>query len=181
MDIEEIVSIVLRNKNKTKEEIMAILQPSDTMEIYTDGSCIGNPGSGGWAFVVSPRGLTDGSGEPTTGSGSNAHTTNNQMELMAALQALEYVKTTEFRKVRIFTDSVYLKNGITKWITNWKRNGWQTKAGKAVANKEIWVSLDGLCGEIDVTWSWVKAHNGDTYNEIADTLARDAANEKKSK
>jgi ribonuclease HI len=127
------------------------------MDVYTDGSCLGNPGPGGWAVI----------GPGFELSGGLEHTTNNAMELTAALKCLEH---TGKQPVTIYTDSCYLKNGITKWILNWKKNGWKTAAGQPIKNREIWIQIDDLAGA-HVTWKWVKAHNGHPFNEAVDKLA----------
>jgi len=131
------------------------------MEVYTDGSCLGNPGPGGWAVI----------GPDFKLSGGLPHTTNNVMELTAALKCLEHTRKQE---VTIYTDSCYLKNGITKWVLNWKKNGWKTAGGQPVKNQELWTKIDELSGP-HVKWQWVKAHNGHPLNEAADKLARDTA------
>ena len=132
------------------------------MEIYTDGSCLGNPGPGGWAAI----------GHNFSMSGGLLHTTNNIMELTAAFKALEHVGSQQ--NVVIYTDSCYVKNGITKWILNWKKNGWKTAANQPIKNRELWIQLDDVNGP-HVTWKWVKAHNGHPQNEAVDKLAREAA------
>jgi len=132
------------------------------MEVYTDGSCLGNPGPGGWAAI----------GPDFTVSGGLPYTTNNAMELTAALRALEQTGTLP---VVLHTDSCYVKNGITKWIVNWKKNGWKTSKGEPIRNRELWVQLDDVNGP-HVTWKWVKAHNGNLNNEKVDKLAREQAN-----
>jgi ribonuclease HI len=131
------------------------------MEIYTDGSCLGNPGPGGWAVI----------GPDFELSGGLEHTTNNAMELTAALKCLQRTGT---QKITIYTDSCYLKNGITKWILGWKRNGWKTASGQPVKNQELWIEIDKLGGP-HVQWQWVKAHNGHPFNEAADKLAHETA------
>ncbi len=138
------------------------------IKIYTDGSCIGNPGKGGWAAII----LSD--GKKTEIKGSEKDTTNNQMELLAPIQALK--KIPKGSKVEIFTDSKYVKSGITEWIHNWKKNGWKTANKKEVSNKELWTELDLLNSEFEVTWNWVKAHSTDKLNLEVDLLARNAAN-----
>ena len=138
------------------------------IKIYTDGSCIGNPGKGGWAAII----LSD--GKKTEIKGSEKDTTNNQMELLAPIQALK--KIPKGSKVEIFTDSKYVKSGITEWIHNWKKNGWKTANKKEVSNKELWTELDLLNNEFEVNWNWVKAHSTDKLNNEVDLLARDAAN-----
>ena len=138
------------------------------IKIYTDGSCLGNPGNGGWAAII----LND--GEKTELKGSKKDTTNNQMELLAPIEALK--KIPKGSKVQIFTDSKYVKSGITEWIHNWKKNGWKTANKKEVSNKELWTELDQLNSEFEINWNWVKAHSTDKLNNEVDLLARDAAN-----
>ena len=136
------------------------------IKIYTDGSCLGNPGNGGWAAII----LND--GKKTELKGSKKDTTNNQMELLAPIEALK--KIPKGSKVQIFTDSKYVKSGITEWIHNWKKNGWKTANKKKVSNKELWIELDENVSIHDVEWFWVRGHSGDHYNEIADKLAVNA-------
>ena len=138
------------------------------IKIYTDGSCIGNPGQGGWAAII----LND--GKKTEIKGSKKDTTNNQMELLAPIEALK--KIPKGSKVQIFTDSKYVKSGITEWIHNWKKNGWKTTNKKQVSNKELWTELDQLNSEFEISWNWVQAHSTDKLNNEVDLLARDAAN-----
>ncbi len=138
------------------------------IKIYTDGSCIGNPGKGGWAAIILNG------GNKTEIKGGKIDTTNNQMELLAPIKALK--KIPKGSKVEIFTDSKYVKSGITEWIHNWKKNGWQTTSKQKVKNKDLWIELDLLTNEFDVKWSWVKAHSTDKLNNEVDLLARDAAN-----
>ena len=138
------------------------------IKIYTDGSCLGNPGNGGWAAII----LND--GKKTEIKGSKKDTTNNQMELLAPIEALK--KIPKGSKVQIFTDSKYVKSGITEWIHNWKKNGWKTANKKEVSNKELWTELDLLNNEFEISWNWVKAHSADKLNNEVDLLARDAAN-----
>ncbi len=136
---------------------------SETVEIYTDGACSGNPGPGGWGAL-----LKRGSREKELWGGT-ADTTNNRMEMTAAIEALKALKRP--CKVRLHTDSQYLKQGITSWIKNWKRNGWRTADRKPVKNVELWQSLDDLLKTHDVKWIWVKGHAGHDGNERADALA----------
>ncbi|MDA9710706.1 ribonuclease HI [Candidatus Pelagibacter sp.] len=137
------------------------------IKIYTDGSCIGNPGKGGWAAII-----LDG-GKKTKIKGSEKDTTNNQMELLAPIKALK--KIPKGSEVQIFTDSKYVKSGITEWIHNWKKNGWKTTNRKDVSNKELWAELDLLNNEFKINWNWVKAHSTDKLNNEVDLLARHAA------
>ena len=135
-------------------------------EVYTDGSCLGNPGRGGWGVVSDNFKLC--AGQPNT--------TNNQMEMTAVVKALEECLHRNYLDVRIYTDSNYVKQGITQWIHNWKRNGWKTSSGGDVKNKELWIQIDTLRGQMKkVEWRWVKAHNGNPLNEEVDKLARSCA------
>lgn len=135
------------------------------VEIYTDGACSGNPGPGGWGVV-----LISG-GHRRELSGGEPLTTNNRMEMTAAIRALEALKRP--CRARLHTDSIYLKDGITRWIHKWKRNGWRTANKKPVKNTELWTRLDDLLERHDIEWLWVKGHAGDPDNERADALARD--------
>lgn len=135
----------------------------DKITIYTDGACKGNPGPGGWGAY-----LIFGEHEKELFGGEN-DTTNNRMELLAAIEALEALKRP--CAVHLITDSVYLKDGITKWVAGWKRKGWKTAAGKPVKNKDLWLRLDEAVERHDVSWGWVKGHAGDPGNERADELA----------
>ena len=137
------------------------------IKIYTDGSCIGNPGKGGWAAII----FID--GKKTEIKGNKEDTTNNQMELLAPIKALKEIPKGS--KVQIFTDSKYVKSGITEWIHNWKKNGWKTANKKDVSNKELWTELDLLNNEFEINWNWVKAHSTDKLNNEVDLLARNAA------
>jgi ribonuclease HI len=137
--------------------------------IYTDGACSGNPGKGGWGAI-----LIDAKEEKYL-SGSNQLTTNNQMELKATIEALKAI--VKPHNIALYTDSQYVKNGITSWIFNWKKNGWKTANKKPVANKDLWIELDKYVKIHSVNWFWVKGHSGDHYNEIADQLAVKAMNE----
>jgi len=137
-----------------------------TVEIYTDGGCRGNPGVGGWGAL-----LRFGKFEKEL-SGYSMEATNNQMELMAAIEGLEALK--EPCKVTLTTDSQYVKNGISQWIKNWKKNNWKTAAKKPVKNKELWQRLELATQKHDVTWAWVKGHAGHAENERVDELANEA-------
>ena len=133
--------------------------------IYTDGACSGNPGPGGWGAI-----LMAGSARKEL-NGGEANTTNNRMELMAAISALEALKRSS--AVELFTDSNYVKDGISKWIQGWKRNGWRTADKSPVKNAELWQRLDAARLKHQVTWRWVKGHAGHPENERADQLARE--------
>ena len=138
------------------------------IKIYTDGSCLENPGNGGWAAII----IDD--GKKTQIKGSKKNTTNNQMELVAPIEALK--KIPKGTKVQIFTDSKYVKTGITEWIHNWKKNGWKTAKKEPVKNKELWEELDFLTNEFEISWNWVKAHSTDELNNEVDLIAKEAAN-----
>ena len=131
--------------------------------IYTDGACRGNPGPGGWGALIRFDSVEK------EIFGGQANTTNNQMELSAAIEGLSIL--TEPCNVEIFTDSKYVMDGITQWIQNWKKNNWRTAAKKDVKNKELWQKLDQLITQHQVQWHWVKGHSGDAGNEAADLLA----------
>ena len=138
------------------------------IKIYTDGSCLENPGNGGWAAII----IDD--GKKTRIKGSKKNTTNNQMELLAPIEALK--KIAKGSEVQIFTDSKYVKSGITEWIHNWKKNGWKTSDKQPVKNKELWEELDLLANQFKIDWNWVKAHSTDKLNNEVDLIAREAAN-----
>ena len=137
------------------------------IEVYTDGSCLGNPGKGGWAFLVNNEGVI------SSRSGYNIKATNNQMELTAAIKAIEFL--VNHKEMSIYTDSNYLKNGITLWITNWKKNNWKTASTNPVKNKELWERLDQLNYLKKIKWKWVKAHDTNKLNNEVDLLARQSA------
>ena len=135
------------------------------VEIYTDGACSGNPGPGGWGVILIY-------GEKTKElNGGAPETTNNRMELKAAIEALSALKRP--CTVHLHTDSVYVKDGVTQWMSNWKENGWRTSAKKPVKNVDLWQQLDEALQRHDIKWYWVKGHAGDPMNERADELARD--------
>jgi ribonuclease HI len=137
------------------------------VEIFTDGACKGNPGPGGWGVVIRSG------GREKEISGGEPMTTNNRMELLAAIRGLEAL--TRPCKVAIYTDSIYVRDGITKWIHGWRRNGWKTAARKAVKNADLWQELVEAAAAHEVEWHWVKGHAGHPENERADRLACDAA------
>ena len=136
-------------------------------KIYTDGACAGNPGPGGWGAVI-----FDQDDKQKNISGSEKNTTNNRMELLAAIMSLKKIKTNS--EVVIFTDSTYVKNGITEWMKNWKKNGWKNSSKKPVKNKDLWEKLDKLCEANSVSWKWVKGHSSNEFNNLADELATKA-------
>ena len=135
--------------------------------IYTDGACSGNPGPGGWGAVI-----FDNDNKQKNISGSEENTTNNRMELSAAIMALEEVNSNS--EITIYTDSTYVKNGITEWVLKWKENGWKNSNKEPVKNKDLWEKLDNLCEQNTISWKWVKGHASNKYNNLADELATKA-------
>lgn len=146
---------------------MASTDDNNAVEIFTDGACSGNPGPGGWGAILRWR------GEEKEIFGGEPDTTNNRMEMMAAIQALESLKRAT--NVILYTDSTYLRDGITKWIHGWKRNGWKTAAKKPVKNEDLWRRLDEALADHEIDFRWVKGHSGHPENERADELARKGA------
>ena len=138
------------------------------IKIYTDGSCLSNPGNGGWAAIININ------GEIKKISGNEKNTTNNRMELMAPINALKNINSKD--PIEIFTDSKYVKNGITEWINTWVLNNWKTSKKENVKNKDLWLELHKLNQSLNVKWNWVKAHAGNPLNEEVDMLAKTAAN-----
>ncbi len=136
----------------------------NVVQIFTDGACSGNPGPGGWGAILRWRGTEK------ELKGGEPETTNNRMELMAAIQALESLKRGV--RVELYTDSTYVQKGITEWIHAWKARGWRTSAKKPVKNEDLWRRLDEAMGDHDISWHWVKGHAGHPENERADELAR---------
>ena len=141
----------------------------EVVEIYTDGACRGNPGPGGWGVVLRYK------GREKTLYGGEPHTTNNRMELMAAIAGLEALKRRS--QVALTTDSQYVKRGITEWMADWKRRGWRTADRKPVKNVDLWQRLDEVVGKHQVSWHWVRGHTGHVENERADSLANQAIDE----
>ena len=138
------------------------------IKIYTDGSCLENPGNGGWAAIIIIN------KEKKIISGKQKNTTNNRMELLAPIEALKTLKINS--EIEIITDSKYVKLGITEWINNWKKNGWKTANKKEVKNIELWKELDSLVENFNIKWSWVKGHSTDQLNNEVDLIAKKAAN-----
>ena len=136
--------------------------------IYTDGSCLTNPGDGGWAAIINEN------NKKKIICGNEKNTTNNRMELLAPINALKGIKPGT--EIKIFTDSQYVKNGITEWINMWLSNNWKTSKKKDVKNKDLWIELYNLTKFLDIQWIWVKAHDGNPLNEEVDLLAKRAAN-----
>ena len=140
---------------------------TNKIKIYTDGACSGNPGNGGWGAVLLYK------DHEKKISGHQKDTTNNRMEMMAVIEALKAVKKSQ-ADIIIYTDSKYVQNGITSWIHSWKKNGWKGSNKKPVKNVDLWQDLDLESSKHNIDWQWVKGHNGDKYNEIADELATNA-------
>ena len=136
--------------------------------IYTDGSCLTNPGNGGWAAIINEN------NQIKKISGNEKNTTNNRMELLAPIKALQGIKTGS--KIKVYTDSQYVKNGITEWINIWLSNNWKTSKKEDVKNKDLWIELYNLTKSFNIEWIWVKAHDGNSLNEEVDLLAKRAAN-----
>ena len=146
------------------------------LKIYTDGGCSGNPGPGGWAYIMVTEGV-QGNTILAQDQGSEKNTTNNRMELSAVIAALRALKTTANntpRKTTVFTDSQYVQKGITEWIVNWKRNSWRTSDKKPVKNQDLWKELDALATELLPDWEWVPGHAGIEYNELCDRMTQEA-------
>jgi len=137
------------------------------IKIYTDGSCLENPGDGGWAAII----IID--NQKKVISGNQKNTTNNRMELLAPIEALKTLQINS--EIEIITDSKYVKLGITEWINNWKKNGWKTSNKKEVKNIELWKELDSLVENFNIKWSWVKGHSTDQLNNEVDLMAKKAA------
>ena len=143
------------------------------IKIYTDGACVGNPGPGGWAAIIIFE------NEKKKLFGGEKLTTNNRMELTGAIKGLEYFNLQEekqlsLNEIKIYTDSIYLKEGITNWINNWEKNNWKTSDKKNVKNVDLWKKLKDLSNSIDVQWHWVKGHSNNPINDLADELAKKA-------
>ena len=159
------IVVVRKHKSDTAATVKAV----EKIEVYTDGGCHGNPGPGGWGCVIIAG------GKESVLSGGDIQTTNNRMELTAAIMALEAIgRNPEWKTspVQIFTDSQYVKNGITQWIESWKKNGWKTSVKKPVLNRELWERLDSARSKLSINWVWVKGHAGIRYNEICDQLCQ---------
>jgi len=143
------------------------------INIYTDGACVGNPGPGGWAAVIIKENIKK------ELFGGEKLTTNNRMELTAAIRGLEYCHSEEgeqpsLKEIKIYTDSIYLKEGITVWVEKWEKNNWKTSDKKNVKNIDLWKKLKELTKSTQIEWCWVKGHSGDPMNELADKLAKEA-------
>jgi len=150
-----------------------------SFKIYTDGGCSGNPGPGGWAYVMVQQ-TFQGVQVIAKEKGSEKDTTNNRMELTAVIMALRALKTMANvpHQTAVITDSQYVQKGITEWIRNWKRNAWRTADKKPVKNQDLWMELDSLAGEFPIQWEWVKGHAGNEYNEMCDAMTQEAIAER---
>jgi len=146
-----------------------------SLKIYTDGGCSGNPGPGGWAYVMVQQ-TFQGGRIIAQDKGAERETTNNRMELTAVISALRALKTMEGvpRQAAVYTDSQYVQKGITEWIRAWKRNSWRTSDKSPVKNKDLWMELDALAGEFPLKWEWVRGHAGNEYNELCDGMTQEA-------
>jgi ribonuclease HI len=162
------VVTALQNETQTLIDVLSALPHTlkPRVEAYTDGACSGNPGPGGWGAVLHYQGLAQ------DFSGGEPQTTNNRMEMGAAVGILEALPHPSH--VDLYTDSQYLRDGITRWMINWKKNGWMTSDKKPVKNKDLWLRLDELTKQHEVVWHWIKGHNGHPENEHAEALARNA-------
>jgi len=144
------------------------MNDDNIIKIWTDGACSGNPGPGGWGVLIKNNNTIE------ELSGSEANTTNNRMEMIAVINALKSINSN--KRIVIFTDSKYVKDGINSWINNWKINNWKNSQKKDVKNKDLWQELDILTKKYDIQWKWVKGHSGNIENDIADKLATSAIN-----
>jgi len=145
------------------------------LKIYSDGGCVGNPGPGGWAFLMVIR-TFQGEQIIAKTKGFEKATTNNRMELTAVIEALRALKTMNDipRQAAVYTDSQYVQKGISEWIHTWKRNMWRTADKKPVKNQDLWMELDSLAGEFKLQWEWVRGHAGNEYNELCDAMVQEA-------
>ena len=145
------------------------------LRIYTDGGCSGNPGPGGWAYIIVMQ-TFQGTQILTQNQGADAATTNNRMELTAVIRGLQTLKSMSDipRQATVYTDSQYVQKGITEWIKTWKTNKWRTSDKKPVKNQDLWIELDTLAGELSLGWEWVKGHAGNEFNERCDRMTREA-------
>ena len=145
-----------------------------SLKIYTDGGCSGNPGPGGWAYVIVQLSF-QGENVIAEKLGAEKNTTNNRMELSAVIESLRALKTMNApRQIAVYTDSQYVQKGITEWIHGWKRNSWRTSDKKPVKNQDLWVELDSIAGEFVINWQWVRGHAGNKYNERCDRMTQEA-------
>lgn len=150
-------------------KLTSVNSSSSCIEIFVDGACSGNPGPGGWGIIVR---LPQGAEKEL--SGSEAHTTNNRMELMAAIKGLEAVEESQIPKIALYTDSMYLRDGMTQWMPKWKQNDWFDAVNRGIKNLDLWQHLDQLSRKYEIQWHWIRGHSGHLENERADLLARNA-------
>ena len=153
------------------QKVLRIISFKMKYKIYTDGACSGNPGPGGWAAIIIENNKVK-----DMFSGNEKNTTNNQMELLAPIKAIQKFKKKS--EISIFTDSTYVRDGITVWIKQWEKNGWKTASKKPVKNKELWKKLKNLSSKHSIKWIWVKGHAQDKYNNLVDELAQGAIKNK---
>ena len=166
----DMVEAINEYDSRQEQEISVVEENNEPIVVYTDGSCLGNPGRGGWGVIVQ---WDDGESQLW---GSSPQSTNNEMELTAAFNACQELVKNEVKKGIIYTDSQYVQKGITQWVTKWRKNNYMSSTNKPIKNKEIWKLLDEEQAKIDhIDWRWVKAHNGDIMNERVDKIAREAA------
>jgi ribonuclease HI len=143
------------------------------LRIYTDGGCSGNPGPGGWAYVIVLQ-TFQGDSIIAENKGGEKDTTNNRMELSAVIEALRALKTLDVpHKATVYTDSQYVQKGITEWIHKWKKNSWKTSDKKPVKNQDLWLELDTLASKFSIKWEWIKGHAGNKYNELCDRMTQE--------
>jgi len=151
-----------------------------SLKIFTDGGCSGNPGPGGWAYVMVLE-TFQGETIAAKNKGAEKETTNNRMELTAVISALRALKTMNVpRRAAVYTDSQYVQKGISEWIQAWKRNSWRTSDKKPVKNQDLWMELDSLAEEFSIAWEWVRGHAGNEYNEMCDRMTQEAIEEIKA-
>jgi len=145
------------------------------LQIFTDGGCSGNPGPGGWAYIIVVK-TSGGEQIASEGKGGEKDTTNNRMELMAVISSLKALKSMDGlpRQAVMYTDSQYVQKGISEWINNWKKNSWRTSDKKPVKNQDLWMELDALSGEFSLAWEWVRGHAGNYFNERCDSMTQEA-------
>ena len=162
------------DKIKDEKKIDGSRKEQKNIAIYTDGACSGNPGRGGWAFI-----FVEGNSILYKKSGFDKETTNNRMEMMAVIEALKEIEKRGWRdeSLTVYTDSSYVKNGITQWIKKWKCNGWRSSSNAPVKNQDLWLLLDSLSTSLFLSWKWVKGHSGNKFNELCDSMAVDRAKE----
>ena len=156
-------------KDNTRQIDQFILGSLDSLSVYTDGACSLNPGAGGWGAIFVAK-----NNDTFSISGCHPHTTNNRMEMMAVINALKAIDSFDVKLVHVYTDSMYVKNGITVWSKKWMKNNWRTSDNKSVKNQELWLELLDLSLRKNIEWHWVKGHSDNIFNNKVDLLAREA-------